>query len=374
MKKRRWAALVLTVLMALQLSCPPAQAAGVYFVGAEENILPLTNDTMPFWYNGYLYVAAPIFTGTTRESLKISYVSTRGGQRVILYRGDKYLLYEQDERYGRDQSNNTYYPGAVSRNGVMFVPVATVADFFGLQYSTTSVRYGVLVWLRQPDFGLSVDYFADAASGPIQDRYNDYIRQNTAPPPQQPSVNVPEEPEISGKRVYLCIRGGEAAAELLPSLSRYGAQATFFCTAEEMQTQDDLLRRIVGSGHGIALLADAKQSEPVTEQLRAGNLALQQATGQKTRLARVEHADEKLLAELAAAGYCVETSGLEADRYSLESVRQANQLFQQISVPRSESCIWLNEAVQPGGLARFLSLAAGAKDPCLALTETTLVF
>ena len=371
MRKKRWAALLLGILMALQLSCPPAQAVGVYFVGAEENILPLTNDTMPFWNNGYLYVAGTVFTGTARESLKVSHVSTRGGKRIILYRNERHLLFEREVNYAKDESGNIYFPGAIMRDGVMFVPVSLVADYFGLEYSVAAVRYGFLVWLRQPGFGLSADHFADAASASIQDRYNDYVRQQESQdPPQQPSVPDTQEPEFSGKRLYLCFRADETASDLMDTLGRYGVQATFFCTPEFLKENDEMLRRMTGSGYGVGILADAAGESPVMEQLRAGNLALEQATGQKTRLARIENAGQDTMEEARAAGYCLTVSGMKKSRYTLESVNQANLLFQRVSASRGSSCVWLDSAVHSGGLAKFLSLAAAAEDPCLALAET----
>ena len=228
------------------------------------------------------------------------------------------------------------------------------------------------MWLRQPDFGLSADHFADAASASIQDRYNDYARQQEGVgQTQQPGVTGPTEVEISGKRIYLCFRAEDAgAADLLNTLDRYNAKATFFCTTDFLEQQDDLLRRMTGSGHGVGILAEGEEADAL-EQLSAGNRALARATGQKTRLARLENAGEETLEAARAAGYWADVSALKASRYTLSSSGQANLLFQSVSTSRGLSCLWMGNEVASGGLSRFLSLAAGAEDPCLALTETT---
>ena len=89
MKRHRWAALALALLLVFQLAAPPrAEAAGyVYFVAAAENVLPLSDATMPFWNRGYLYIASSIFTGTTRETLGISSARSEKNKMVVLYNG-----------------------------------------------------------------------------------------------------------------------------------------------------------------------------------------------------------------------------------------------------------------------------------------------
>ena len=71
--KKRLTALLCCALLVFQLAAPPkAKAANyVYFVAAGENVLPLSDATMPFWNGGYLYIASSIFTGIAREALDI---------------------------------------------------------------------------------------------------------------------------------------------------------------------------------------------------------------------------------------------------------------------------------------------------------------
>ena len=52
--KKRWAMGLLCCLLLFQLAFPAKAAGSVYFVAAEESVLPVTDATMPFWANGYL--------------------------------------------------------------------------------------------------------------------------------------------------------------------------------------------------------------------------------------------------------------------------------------------------------------------------------
>ena len=62
MKNRRWAALALCLLLALLTAVPAAGASeSAYFVALGNEVLPLFDETMPFWSGGYLYIAAFMF-------------------------------------------------------------------------------------------------------------------------------------------------------------------------------------------------------------------------------------------------------------------------------------------------------------------------
>ena len=76
--KRRAAALLLCFLLAFWLSLPPVHAADrVYFTAVGSYVLPLSDNTMPFWSGGYVYIASSIFTGAAREMPRCS-TTTRG--------------------------------------------------------------------------------------------------------------------------------------------------------------------------------------------------------------------------------------------------------------------------------------------------------
>jgi|GEM_PF-4687717 len=53
---KRRTALVLAVLLLAQAVCIQAFAAGkaVYFTAVNDNVLVMSDDTMPFWSGGYL--------------------------------------------------------------------------------------------------------------------------------------------------------------------------------------------------------------------------------------------------------------------------------------------------------------------------------
>ena len=77
--KKRWAMGLLCCLLLFQLAFPAKAAGSVYFVAAEESVLPVTDATMPFWANGYLYVPASVFTNLGISVTDPDLIAATGG-------------------------------------------------------------------------------------------------------------------------------------------------------------------------------------------------------------------------------------------------------------------------------------------------------
>lgn len=388
MKKRRWAALALSLLLLFQLAAPPkAQAVNyVYFVAAGENVLPLSDATMPFWSGGYLYIASSIFTGIAREALNIGRSRNDKEKLVVLYSGSraKSLWFEWEKDCAYDVDGNVFYPGAIYRNDEVYVPVSLVARFFDLQYSVNKVNsrvngepiQGDLAWIRKPGNVLTDKYFMDAASSVITNRYEDYLKDKEKEQEQQGisspgTAQTPAGVDIEGKRIYLCITAGADTSVLLDTLDHYSAQAAFFCTPEFMEQQGDLLRRMMATGQTIGILADAgDETQTVEEQLEAGNRALERATFGRTRLVRVENGDEQTLQRLEEEGYrCLEPD-IDRSGYDLYSAANANSLLQRVLARKGDNvAVWLADRADALGLRYFLADVKKNEGQCLAWTE-----
>ena len=385
MQKRRCAALVLSLLLVFQMAVPPgAEAANyVYFVAAAENVLPLSDATMPFWSGGYLYIASSIFNGTTRETLNIGCARSDKDKTVVLYNSQgKYLAFEWEKNYAYDVDGNSFYPGAIYRHGEAYVPVSLVAQFFGLQYSVNKVDtvvngqwlQGDLAWIRKPGNVLTDKYFMDAASYAIASRYEAYLKEKG----QQTTEAAPSDPQapggvdMEGKHIYLCMTAGENTASLLDTLDRYGVQAAFFCTLEFLEQQGDLLRRMIGTGQTVGILANVgDKTRTVEEQLEMGNQALERATCGRTRLVRLENSDKETLQRIREAGYrCLEPD-LDRSGYDLLSASNADSLLRTLARRGDDVTVWLSDRVNAAGLRSFLVEMKNDDCRCLAWTETT---
>lgn len=379
--RKKTAALVLCALLLFRLAVPPAKAAAedIYFIAAQEYILPLSDDTMPFWYGGYLYISSTIFTGVVRDVLDVSHTYNSAKKHVVLYGGlrssGRSIWFELENDYGYDKDGNTFYPGAILRNGVPYVPASVVAKFFDLEYSITEAEQGHLVWLRPSSFdaalGLTPAEFTNASAYSMAGRYNEYLKSKGAQSAGSTPGSGAAGTEIEDRSIYLCLEAGDTTSALLDALDRYEAQAAFFCTADFLRQQGDLLRRMAATGQTVGLLADASDPDrTVVEQLEEGNRALALATCGKTRLALIRNGSDQALQAARDAGYCCVTPDIDRTDYELQSSSNAASLLKRVSSYRGNVSVWLGDTADAAGLRAFLSAAENADGRCLALTET----
>ncbi|MFR7894025.1 MAG: hypothetical protein ACLU38_08045 [Dysosmobacter sp.] len=286
--KKRWAMGLLCCLLLFQLAFPAKAAGSVHFVAAEESVLPVTDATMPFWANGYLYVPASVFT-----NLGISVINNTAKKMTVLEKDRRAMLFDWAKGTAQDSSGSLFTPGVIQSGGLVFVPASTVANFFGLQYSVTDVTNGYLVWLRSPDFGMSAKDFANAATYNMEERYNAYNRDATS----STTPNVPvTPPHRRGGPESICVwKRISGPPGCWTPWTVLTAGPLFYRTPDFLESNGELLRRMAASGHAVGILAES--GEDTAEQLRRGNEALYRATLGKTRLAYVPDAEE---AELQA--------------------------------------------------------------------------
>ena len=375
--KRRAAALLLAVWMALSLATLSAAAGrNIYFLAVNDTVLPLSDETMPFWENGYLYIPSTIFAGDVYKELEIGYIPNQSRQLLVLYTAGKSLHFPLGESYAQDTDGNAYYPGAVQRNGIAFVPAALVAEFFGLSYAITNVTgsgavadedRGWLVWLRKGSYNLTASQFADAAVPQMRARYDQYLKSKETQSEEVPTVPEETEESFPGKSVYLCIEASDGAQveAVLDALDAQGARAAFYCTESFFQEEGALLRRMAATGQTIGILADG--TDPL-DQVRRSNEALYAATCGKTRMVYCK--DESGRKALEQAGYCCLAPDLDRSSYGLTGSGAAQTLFQRVSARRGDAAVWLGGNVTAAGTKAFIQKAEQSGDRCRALTET----
>lgn len=373
--KEKWGALALALALLVQPLLLPAQAAPtVYFTAVNDYVLELSDETMPFWSGGYLYLPSTIFTGSVGRQLGISYSRYVNRQTVILYSSDTHaLIFDLANNTTKDNQGSAYAQTAILRGGVVFVPEPVITSFFGITCTRTAVAYGYLVRLRNSEAVLGDQLFADAASYTLEERYSQYLKTHAEEEslPEEETQSMP--PPVEGKSVYLCLsaQDPQLVEEALEALEQYDGQATFYCSLEFLEQQGDLLRRMESSGQGIGLLVDSTGSEhSAVEQLERGNEVLYRSGCSKTRLAYVENASERTVTQLAQAGYCCLRADMDRTAYALTSSAGAETLLRRVSARSGNVSVWLGESVSGTGLRSFLQKANQADDRCLAVTET----
>ena len=363
--KKRFAATVLAVAMLLSL-CPAAMAEDlVYFTAVDERVLDLNDSTMPFWFGGYLYVAATVF----RES-GVGYSYNIVSQTLVLYDSSHSLVYDVSTGSGTDGQGDVYDHVCVTRGGVTFVAASPVASYFGRTYTNTRVNHGYLIRVKSSSAVLPDSMFTETATYQMETKYQQYQKNTTAvqTPDRDPTGTETTDPteNTAGKSIYLCFLAEDAntVSEWLDAMENRGGHAAFYFTEAVLARCGDQLRRLAASGCAIGLVPSSEDNP--AEQLDRMNKILFAAAGVKTRLVYGAGAD---ITTLQSAGYCPLTPGIDRSRYGLNTSGESTSLLKQIRSRRSAVSVWLGSGVTAGALRTFLSSASAEGDRLLSMTE-----
>ena len=304
---KRLLSLLLGVLMLCTLLPPRASAAPtLYFTAVNDRMCDLSDETMPFWQNGLLYVAGA--TVDSPDDLGIRYSYNQEKSVAILYKGQRVLYC--DLTAGTMENNRTgeqYAGSPIVRSGMVFFPITALAKMFDLKYSSTKIAYGYLLRIRDDNAVLSDEYFIDAATDPIQKRYAQYERAHAA---AEQENETPAQVETPVRRddltVYLLLpaANGSMLTQLLSTLENYQSHATLLLTPELPESAGDGVRRAAATGNAVALRIGAETAAEALAQIERGNDALWRAASLRTRLVYLESTDKTLRTAVAGAGYC----------------------------------------------------------------------
>lgn len=245
--------LALAVILILGLVPMDAQAdsLGVCFTAVNDQVLGL--NLMPAFLSDGPYVPWTVFSSL---GVSADYFQSQG--IAMLYSNSVQIMFDMNEGTCYDSSGITYPISAVNLYGTIYVPARTGA-IFGLSYSyIPGIGNGDVIRIKNGAEVLSDSVFIDAAGDTMKSIYASYY--GTAEPLPSPSPSIPaesEEPAVEEGEVRLSF-AGLPDSELLDLLSEYKAPACFFLTAEEADSDGDIVRRIVGEGHSLGIYAGSE--------------------------------------------------------------------------------------------------------------------
>lgn len=263
------AALLLSLLLT---GTAKADEITIYLMAENDQMLDLPLSAMPAWINGDIYVPYTAFDWTvTGVNLGVSYGQerTETEYKFTLYSLNGMLVFDLNAGTCTDGfSGEAKDMRAALRNGRVFVPLAGVCSFFGLNYTYTPTNYGTLIRITNGQERLDTQQFVTSASGlSMPTRYYKYLQelnQGTQPTPSPsptPSGGGTDEPEQEdGLPVYLSFQctGGGALDNILDTLEARGIRALFLFTPDALAAAEGQLRRLVGSGHAVGLSVRAR--------------------------------------------------------------------------------------------------------------------
>lgn len=343
-KKSVGLAVVLTLLIALLNT---AQAAGnIYLTAVNENLLELTSDTMPTWSGGVLYVPYTVFDGSyTGIRLGISSSYSRDDGTVTLYTLQQMMVFDLNRGTCYNPLTEEVLSGrAILRNGRPYVPVGAVCSFFGLTYSVIDIDEGYIVRIKSSGVVLSDYSFVDAAQNSIRSRLRDYNQASQSQPtpgvlpPSYDSedpvqeITVPDDPvDTNVIPTYLAFRceDSQGLSEILDTLDSRSQRAIFFFDAQGLEREDDLIFRILGSGHSVGLIGEGRSASATSRLLEQANSTLAQVAYARTSVAMVPDSQRE---ELEAEGWiCWDETAAAVPTQGVNASTYANRVLSRIS-------------------------------------------
>ena len=238
-----------------------------------------------------------------------------------------------------DRSGQQLEMRAVSRNGWIFVPLASVCSYFGLRYSYTPTNYGTLIRITNGQERLGSE-FIQYAQDPMRSRYNAYMKQlypdNNTPQPSvqptpapSPTPSPGEEPERAQLTVYFAFQctGGGGVIQILDQLDGAGVKALFLFRSEELEANEENLRRIVGSGHAVGLSVGGTTLSQVEEQLDQGEVLLDRLVRLKTHAVYLEEAGRDVSSALSEEGWACWSPQLDQTGDTRSAATRSNALM-----------------------------------------------
>ena len=380
---RRRLVSVLCVLSLLAALFVPIRATeNVCFTAVNDRILPLTASTMPVWSYGLLYVPYSVFdSGSTGVALGTSSTYNKSTGMVSVFSLQQMIVFDVAAGTCTDQHTGTTLPvRAIVRNGTAYLPVSHICAVFGLNYVYLNTDYGYLIRItnydKNDEHTLSDSRFIDAGSNIMKTRLRDY-QQSLVPvevptPAPKPEVPVTPEPEPTDVPTCIAIRceSGESALSMAENLEKYSKYGLFFFPAQSIAEYAALIRRLLGTGHSVGILAQGESADRTQQLLELGNRTLAAVANTRTYYALVPDDQVQSLKE---SGWAVWTSQVSAVPQEGQSARDyIQQTLRALPTEGSLNLTLYDDAVSAEYFSALLRQLASRNYPVIIPRETHL--
>lgn len=369
--KRMLACLCAAVLLVTLLAGNQALADSpeIYIMAENDQILvDLPLEAMPVWIGGVMYVPYHAFDWTyTGVNLGVSYGQDRTGTdyKFTLYSLSGTLVFDINAGTCVEQSTGEDMGmKAVLRNGRVFVPLAGVCRYFGLNYSYTPTNYGTLIRITNGQEWLTTSQFVESSVNQMRVRYNEYLKAmgatsspkptsssgggTTATPSASPSPGETDQRQLTVALAFQCT--GTGAEQLLDALDEAGVRALLFFRPEALSENERAVRRAVGSGHTVGLSVPAGTGKQALEALEEGSRWLEENLRLRTHLALLEGPGEGVTQTVERKGWACWSGGMDARDDGRSQSAQRSALLGALENERGTVRVLMDDSVNGVGV------------------------
>ena len=338
--RRKGVAFFLSLLLTISVTYHEGNTVleGVYFSAANDQLLDLNADTMPFYSGGQLYIPNTFFEKT---DLGVRYVRNNSMGLAMLYTTRQDLRFDLINRTVSDKNGIPYRGSAIEKNGYVFFPVALVCQYFGLRWSLTKTSTVPLLRIKSSSVILDDRTFIDAASNMMTSRYAAYEKyvESMNPPVEDPPSPPPIQ-AADGQKIHLILRSKSTeSTQKTIELAGDDCKITFLMTVQQFEN-GDLLRTILGRGHEIALIIQSTTEDEIRSELMYAREVLWNASSNMLHL--VWHDEGTDISSLLADMGCVAvTAKLDRSSTPVYSQKRSSALLTIISRYREDISVYL---------------------------------
>lgn len=345
-----------------------ADSTEIYIMAENDQILDLPLEAMPVWIGGAMYVPYHAFDWTyTGVNLGVSYGQDRNGTeyKFTLYSLSGTLVFDINAGTCVEQSSGEDMGmKAVLRNGRVFVPLAGVCRYFGLNYSYTPTNYGTLVRITNGQEWLSTSQFVESAVNQMRVRYNEYLKAmngtsspkptsssgggSTSTPAATPSPGETDQRQLTVALAFQCT--GTGAEELLDALDAAGVKALLFFRPEVLEENEAAIRRAVGSGHTVGLSVPAGTAEEALTALEKGGRWLEDNLCLRTHMALLEKPGSGALQAVENEGWVCWSGDLDARDDGRSQSTQRSALLSELEDRRGTVRVLMDDSANCTGM------------------------
>ena len=255
--KKKIAAAAVALCLALALLSPGVTAAGpVYFWGVNDTLVPLSDQTVPRYYGGNIYMPYTIFT-VADTGINVFCAAANDLSSILLYNSEKRLKFDVSSATIYDQDNVQYNYSAKTVNGTVYLPAEFVCSFFGLTLTIIQAEPASVVRIKSASAVYNDATFVGINKDEIQSSYYSYFGIESSGDPDSSSSAPSDTDTQTYEQVTVYLTFSELNAGqldlLLDILDTSDFKCGIFVAADEIADNAELLRRAVGSGHMIGL-------------------------------------------------------------------------------------------------------------------------
>lgn len=322
------ACVLLCAAMLCALIFPASGASTIYLMAVNDTVHETTADNMPMLVGGVLYIPYTMLSvQATGINLGVRAQYSAARDTLTVTGPNAVVTFNTRSNTASDADGNSLSVRAMVRNSMVFLPVAWLCSYFpSLNCSLIKTSYCTLVRLTNSAVILSDAGFVDAADDMLRENLARYQASLATPSPSpsaspspspSPTVSPSPSPEPTPQQpaplVYLAFRWGEFAGDMASALESQGQRGLFLFSADELEGQGELIRRLVGQGHQIGLALTGSDLSGCLEQWERGRALLARLACCTTVIASADELDGTGRQALREAGCALWTATLSAD-------------------------------------------------------------